>query len=148
MTHTVNRRSGGISRSDQWIALVLTSTLAIYFPVAYWSARSHVPLPEPKGAVIHLQGFHMLGPPGTFSYYSVAQLVQKNADTTEAPQRSPYIVYEDDKPLGPAHSTKEEIELIGRGRFLHQGDIFVFSASDNSDPRTNGRSYWVVLPAS
>src|SRR5262249_36588737 len=110
------------------------------------SRQGYVPLVEPKGAVIHLQSFHMLGPPGTFGYYSVAQFVQKEADTPEAPQRSPYVVYEDGKPLGPAHSTKEDIELIGRGRFLHTKGIVIFSASDNSDPRVNGRTYWVVLP--
>jgi len=132
--------------SNRLIALALTSALAIYFPAAYWSMQSYVPLAQPIGAVVHLKRFHRVGSPGTFGYYSVAQFVENEADTTDAPQRSPYVVYEDSKPLGPAHSRKEDIELLGRGRFVHAGSIILFSASDNSDPRANGRNYWIVLP--
>jgi hypothetical protein len=32
------------------------------------------------------------------------------------------------------------------GRFSHWGDGLHFSASDNSDPRTNGRSYTIIVP--
>jgi len=49
-----------------------------------------------------------------------------------------------------------DIQEIGRGRYSHWNDNpesgwrtirgMLFSASDNSDPRTNGRHYWAVLP--
>lgn len=146
MTDAPSPPTGVLSRSNQLIVLVLASMLATYFPAAYWYRQSYVPLPEPKGAIIHLQSFHTLGPPGTFGYYSVAQFIQKEADTADAPERSPYVLYENGKPLGPAHSSKEDIELIGRGRFGHIDSMFMFAASDNSDPRVNGRTYWVVLP--
>jgi hypothetical protein len=120
-------------------------TLAAYFPAVYWSRQTHVPLPEPRGAVVHLQSFLKLGPPDSVAYIAVAQLVHKLADTQEAPERSPYVIYEEDKPLGPAHSAEKDIVTTGHGRFLHKGDVFILSASDNSDPRTNGRNYWVVL---
>jgi hypothetical protein len=63
---------------------------------------------------------------------------------------SPIMLYEDDKPLGPAHATpRSEIGTLGHGRFSHwKGNfsVFVFSSSDNTDPRTNGRTYWAVKP--
>jgi hypothetical protein len=63
---------------------------------------------------------------------------------------SPIMLYEDDKPLGPAHATPHsEIGTLGHGRFSHwKGNfsVFVFSSSDNTDPRTNGRTYWAVKP--
>ncbi|QIG98998.2 hypothetical protein [Bradyrhizobium sp. 6(2017)] len=60
-------------------------------------------------------------------------------------------LYEDDRPLGPANSSKEEIIDKGAGRFLfyreteratnYFGPVLVFSTSDNTDPNTNGRKY-------
>lgn len=61
--------------------------------------------------------------------------------------RSPIVLYEDDRALGPAHSIHYEIAFLGAGRYSHwklQG--MVFSSSDNSNPNTNGRRYWAVLP--
>ena len=144
MTEGASKPTG--AGSGRRIALVLIATLAVYFPAARWSRLAYLPLPEPNGAVVHLQSFHKSGPPGTFGYFSVAQAVQRESDTPEAPERSPYLLYEDNKPLGPAHSRKEDIERIGSGRFLHLGSIFFFSTSDNSDPGVNGRNYWIVLP--
>lgn len=61
---------------------------------------------------------------------------------------SPILLYEDDKPLGPpVHSNLWSIASIGEGRFSHWNHTgMVFSATDNSDPRKNGRKYWAVLP--
>lgn len=53
------------------------------------------------------------------------------------------IVFEDARPLGPAHASHAEIRHLGRGRFSHWGQQVYFSTSDNSDPRTNGRRYTV-----
>ncbi|QPF83916.1 hypothetical protein IC762_30350 [Bradyrhizobium genosp. L] len=72
-------------------------------------------------------------------------------DGSQTDSLSPIMIYEDDKPLGPAHSTPhQQISTLGRGRFSHwKGNfsVFVFSSSDNTDPRTNGRTYWAVRPA-
>jgi hypothetical protein len=70
------------------------------------------------------------------------------ADSEDNEQRSPVILYEDGTPLaGPAHSSHADIANIGRGRFSHwKGQGFVFSASDNSDPNTNGRTYRAAVP--
>ncbi len=55
--------------------------------------------------------------------------------------RSRVQLFEDGAALGPAHSAHAEIRRIGRGRFSHWSDRVYFSASDNSDPRANGRRY-------
>ncbi len=60
--------------------------------------------------------------------------------------RSYLVLLEDGRELGPAHSAHEEIRKLGQGRYSHWGARSVyFSASDNSDPRTNGRRYTVVF---
>jgi SAM-dependent methyltransferase len=51
-------------------------------------------------------------------------------------------VLEDGVPLpGPANAPHDGIRQIGQGRFSFWHNYIYFSASDNSDPRTNGRSY-------
>lgn len=52
-------------------------------------------------------------------------------------------LFEDDRALGPAHAPHDEIRASGGGRFAHWGPRLYFSASDNTDPRANGRSYRV-----
>jgi lysophospholipase L1-like esterase len=54
---------------------------------------------------------------------------------------SSVLLLENDRELGPAHSLHHEINGKGEGAFLHYGNALYFSASDNSDPNTNGRSY-------
>lgn len=68
-------------------------------------------------------------------------------DSNEHPATSRVIVLEDSLPLGPAHAAHEDIRNTGGGAFSHWGDTILLSTSDNSDPRTNGRSYTAVLPA-
>ena len=56
------------------------------------------------------------------------------------------ILMEDGKPLGPAaHAVHEDIRTKGRGAYSHwTADLLYFSASDNGDPRKNGRAYTLV----
>jgi hypothetical protein len=57
--------------------------------------------------------------------------------------------FEDGKQLGPAHAVHVDIRNAGAGRFSHWKTALYFSASDNSDPRTNGRKYeWQIIPPS
>ncbi|WP_145998624.1 hypothetical protein [Methyloterricola oryzae] len=62
---------------------------------------------------------------------------------TDQESASCLMVFENGKPLGPAHAAHEEIRRIGGGRFSHWGGDLFFSTSDNTDPRTNGRNYRV-----
>jgi hypothetical protein len=60
--------------------------------------------------------------------------------------RSQLMLLEDGKPLEP-HQGHELIRKEGRGRFDHWGaHELIFSSSDNTDPRTNGRQYKAVYP--
>ena len=58
-------------------------------------------------------------------------------------------VFENGIELGPAHTWHSQIRSLGMGRFSHWGgsdgtsspSALYFSASDNTDPRQNGRMY-------
>jgi hypothetical protein len=79
---------------------------------------------------------------GGAAYIAAAPSLQGDSDTSERPARSTHVVCENRYALGPAHSSHTEISTRGKGRFSHWGpDGFIFSASDNSDPNTNGRTY-------
>jgi O-methyltransferase len=60
------------------------------------------------------------------------------------PNRSNLRVFEDGIELGPPHSLHDDITAHGGGRFSHWGRWLMFSSSDGSDPRTNGRSYGIL----
>lgn len=84
--------------------------------------------------------------------YGTALLVSTPADTHDARHRSTAVLFEDGVALGPPHALHDDIRTLGGGRFSlwmsdasPQGGPYAahlyFSASDNSDPRTNGRRY-------
>ncbi len=79
-----------------------------------------------------------------YSYY-VVQDFGILPDDGAHPTRSTLRIFENGVELNPAHSTHYEIQTIGRGRFSHWGDgsfiVLYFSASDNTNPKTNGRTY-------
>lgn len=50
-------------------------------------------------------------------------------------------LFENNKLLGPAHTLHADIRAQGNGRYSHWYNNLFFSASDNTDPRTNGRTY-------
>lgn len=58
-------------------------------------------------------------------------------------RHSAATVYEDGVPLGPRNAQHADIRTIGRGRYSFWHDYVIFAASDNSDPRTNGRRYTI-----
>lgn len=64
-----------------------------------------------------------------------------SADSSTDHMRSQVMIYENDRPLAIAHCTHADVRNHGGGRFSHWGNDLLFSASDNSDPNTNGRSY-------
>ena len=72
--------------------------------------------------------------------YKISEKVA-DGDNSGSPQKSILKFYEDGVEIGPAHSVHNDIRRQGEGRFSHWGETILFSASDNSDPRTNGRTY-------
>ncbi len=69
------------------------------------------------------------------------------ADVTPTASTSLLRLYENSTALGPAHTLHAEIRSTGQGRYSHysasdgSGESIRFAASDNSDPRSNGRAY-------
>lgn len=80
------------------------------------------------------------------AYMLVGPFFQGVADTDQLPKRSPVVVCEDGHRLDPPYSLVADIAKLGMGRFNHYMGAIFFSASDNSDPNTNGRTYSIVLP--
>jgi SAM-dependent methyltransferase len=64
-------------------------------------------------------------------------------DEVDDMQRSRLYVYEDGKPIGTPHHQAADIASEGQGRFSHWQHYLLFSASDNTDPNSNGRTYTV-----
>lgn len=84
---------------------------------------------------------------GGNAYFVLAPELQQEADDLEHLSRSPWVLLEDGRPLGPPHALHSEIETIGNGRWSHWNDAVIFSTSDNSNPRANGRHYELVTYA-
>jgi hypothetical protein len=55
--------------------------------------------------------------------------------------RSRILLYEDGNPLGPGHCGHDEVREKGEGRYSHWDDQVYFSASDNTSPLENERTY-------
>ncbi len=58
---------------------------------------------------------------------------------------SPVRVLEDGVPLAWPNTFCAHVRQLGHGRTCHVGDELMFSASDGSDPTTNGRHYTLAL---
>jgi hypothetical protein len=65
-------------------------------------------------------------------------------DHDKAPRHSPLLLLEDGNILGTGHDRHVEIFTLGQGRYSFWKGLLYFSASDNSDPNTNGRRYEVA----
>lgn len=89
-------------------------------------------LRDPDGRYEHVSG----------AMYAFEAAGEREADTETEPRRSAVLLYEDDRPLGPAHEQHERIAKLGGGRYSHwkDGKIY-FSTSDGTDPNRNGRVY-------
>jgi hypothetical protein len=122
--------------------------IAVYFSVAVWLKHSYVEPPKPMGlTVIRLERpfFELQGSDVAFSVRVPA--LEHLSDSMEFPGRSPFLLYENMTRLGPPHTEHASIVKYGRGRFSHWKDSgFIFSSSDGSSPKTNGRTYWAVIP--
>jgi FkbM family methyltransferase len=67
------------------------------------------------------------------------------ADGEKQRNRSHLLLMEGDTLLGPPHALHGDVRNIGGGRYSHWNSSVFFSTSDNTDPNTNGRRYWVVI---
>jgi len=134
------------------VTAVSLAAFAIYLPVAYWVGRDFVPQPRPEGALV--ERLNVITHSHRYAYVAQSYGTSPYADVDLDNQKSPVVLYEDLTPLGSPHSKRTEVEDFGLGRYYHSKlegrpdswRFFTFSTSDNSDPRTNGRTYWAVVP--
>jgi len=127
-----------IQRQTRVVMIAAAVVCAVYFPTAYIVGKSYAPRQVPPGAVQGVFGFERLSADG-FGYLAR----QPNFKV-----RPEVIIYENDQPLpGPGNATISDIDRIGLGRYSQEnGKGFMISASDNSNPRGNGKDYWIVIP--
>ena len=64
-------------------------------------------------------------------------------DNLDNPARSDLQLFEDGRPLGPAHADHSRIRLVGGEPYSHWKRCLYFSTSDNAPPVASGRRYWV-----
>jgi hypothetical protein len=72
---------------------------------------------------------------------ALPEWIAADGDTEADPERSRWELLEDGRPLGPAHTLLPTIVIYGQGRYAHLGGELYFTASDDTSPRDNGRSY-------
>ena len=78
--------------------------------------------------------------------YIIKQTFGVPADTSTFPKQSVLRVFENGVELSPPHAIHSSIRTYGQGRFSHSAtstgvEALRFSASDNSNPKTNGKTY-------
>ena len=81
---------------------------------------------------------------GGHAFVFAATDLHTEADDDIHPTRSAWILLENGVPLKPAHAQHADIATAGAGRWSHWKGQVVFSASDNSHPKKNGRRYALV----
>jgi hypothetical protein len=122
--------------------------IAIYFALAEWSKRTYVEQTPAGKIVVRLnRPFEKYGTRAVVCYQLRSiETLEEFADSDDNSRRSPVLLYENDRLLGPAHSSHPDIANLGEGRYSHfKGVGFLFSASDKTDPNINGRQYWAVV---
>lgn len=120
-----------MKREIRILAIGLT-LFAVYLPLALWGGGGYSGPPRPPGVAI--EPLLRIDPsPGSSAYQTHSMVMGIYADAGR-----PVILYEDLVPLGRVSFVK----------FTDDPRSFIiFSASDKTDPRTNGRKYWLVLPS-
>lgn len=77
--------------------------------------------------------------------YHISYPLPDTGDSNAQPTISTMRLFENGVELGPAHSVHQDIRDYGKGRFSHWGTTLYFSASDNTNPATNGRKYTYTI---
>ncbi|WP_432714754.1 pectate lyase family protein [Pedobacter sp.] len=78
--------------------------------------------------------------------YKVNVNLGTTGDSPEKPSSSTVKIYENGVELSAAHSTHADIRKIGKGNYSHWLTSTIYlSASDNSNPKTNGKKYTYTI---
>ena len=126
----MNLRRATVALWAAVVLLVAVTEIAFQTRTGHWTwLWSEVPI----GAVQTEQGFAFVGHTGR---PEVASHVSLQATA----------LLEDGVQLGLRNAQHSEIREVGLGRYSFWQDYVLFAASDNSDPRTNGRRYSMTFP--
>ena len=99
----------------------------------------------PEKIVLSSQNISTL--PGDKSYAYVYKFTHSEPDVLWKPRSQIQLQENNNSELMRSHLFKiDEVKLVGAGRWNHEPGRIIFSSSDNSDPRTNGRIYSVLSP--
>lgn len=121
---------------SQTIKAVLV-LFAVYFPIALYLKYSYVPAP-PDQPIVLSGPFRKLD---ATAYVVELPKLDGIADFEAQPFRSTLVLFENGQPMGPPHSHGRAVN----GQYLHWRNMgIIFSASDNSDPNSNGRTYSIT----
>ena len=134
-----------LARVDFWLKVAsgLSVTILAFLSTLY-IADYFSPL-CPSGRATQLAGPYGTFTPGGVAFIGRLPSFDTSADSPEAPRQSKLVLCENNLLLGPGHSIHAEIAKLGKGRYSHWKDAgLIFASSDNSDPNSNGRNYWVV----
>jgi hypothetical protein len=108
------------------------------FDLSYGTRIDH-----PNRQIVPLNDFtHDQG----LSWVASAPDLKNYADGPAFPIRSPLVLLEDNRPLGPAHASHAAIRSNGGGAYSHWQERVFLSTSDDSDPNGNGRRYVAIIP--
>ena len=130
-----------IKTGSAW-ALLAAIGVTTYFAAAVYLDRTFID-PTPKGrTVIPLGRLLERSGHAAIVYQDFPDLPTDDGGKAG----SPVVIYEDGVPLSRPHSYLPDVAKLGMGRYGHFRNGLVFSASDNTDPNSNGRHYWAVVP--
>jgi hypothetical protein len=115
-------------RQEAIVLVVGLVVFAAYYPLAVWIHRDFIPVKRPEGKLVELILQFEAGSGGGYQ----AQ-VYGNAGYQKG------ILYEDSTPL-------QEIEILELPSRPSSWRFIRMSPGDGSDPRSNGRRYYLVQP--
>lgn len=116
-----------------------------YIPVAYWGLQQRSDDGPPPSAGIRVR----IQRPYTHRSPAAVAVSERVGMFENAENWRKVEVWEGDKRLVPA--TVNDAASFGPGQYVYERDRgltagIIWSSSDNTDPVTNGRSYWLVNP--
>lgn len=110
------------------VLVIALGIYGLYLPVAFFVHSGYVEFPSPPGAVEQLVQFHFDSPD---QYVSRLYRVRPDQDVSQ------FVAYEG---LMPLNGIKWAVVPYEKSRHY----VVRIRASDGTDPRTNGRRYWLV----
>ena len=125
------------------VGLVLVILCAPFLDQAWRAWRGYFEYVRcPEGERIEFSG--PFSRYGGVAYWADFPALETLSDDADNPRRSPILLCEGPRQLGTGHIFHADVAELGKGRFSHWGPRIIFTASDNSNPNTNGRKYTAV----